>query len=112
VCRHARPPAGQPICLLRFLRYASHMSVCVCLQAAQSMQQYSGWAPKDFDESALDGALATADGQTTTQAAEKSAPEAQQQQPSGFVYDGNSGGSFAKPCKDQLHPIRHTKQGI
>ena len=71
------------------------------LQAAQAMQQYSGWAPKEFDEAALDTGAAATDPSA-------SSAEQQQQQhvagqaggvqqprpapdPSTFVYDPNTG---------------------
>ncbi len=69
------------------------------------MQQYSGWAPKEFDEAALDTGAATTHPSASSAAQQQpgagQAGGEQQQQPqrpapdpSTFVYDPNTG----TPC--------------
>lgn len=56
-------------------------SLCLFSQAAQSMSAYASWAPKEFDEAAIDGA---AGGQ-------QEAPADASTSDAGFQYDSNSG---------------------
>ena len=70
------------------------------------MQQYSGWAPKEFDEAALDTAVpsSSAADQQQPHPGDRPASSEQQQQepqrpapdPSTFVYDPNTGTSAGR----------------
>ena len=75
-------------------------------QAAQAMQQYSGWAPKEFDEAALNTAAAAgtleqqqlggarAGGGDNTWQQSQQEPQRPAPDPSTFVYDPNTGTSW------------------
>ena len=92
--------SGAPVRVHAGIQNLTH---CCGLQAAQAMQQYSGWAPKEFDEAALDTSAAATD-PSASSAAQQEQPGAglvggqEQSQaprpapdPSTFVYDPNTG---------------------